>query len=130
MGKKLLPQIVSACLGLWIATLVVNDVRVKTYSNSNFFGFSLTAEWQVILVLGIILGLLNYFLKPLLRSLTLPLQIVTFGFFMIIIDMFFIWFLDILFDELQAPFFFPLLYTTLIIWISNIIINFFFAKIR
>jgi len=126
--RKLLFQIIAATIGLWLATLFVYGVVIRTYPTSNFFGFSLTAQWQIILVLGIVLGLLNYFLKPFLKALSLPLEIITLGLFTIAINMALIWILDMMFDELHIPLFLPLLYTTLILWGLNIIINLFLIK--
>lgn len=119
--KRLFSQVAAAIIGLWLATLFVSGVIITTYPTSNFFGFSLTAQWEIILVLGIVLGLLNYFLKPLLKALSLPLEIITLGLFTIVINMGLIWLLDLMFDELYVPLFLPLLYTTLIIWGLNII---------
>jgi putative membrane protein len=126
--RKLLSQIVAAILGLWLATLFVPGVIIRAYPTSNFFGFPLTAQWEILLVLGIVLGILNYFLKPLLKALTLPLEIITLGLFTVVINMALIWLLDMMFDELSIPFFFPLLYTTLIIWGLNIVIGLFLVK--
>jgi len=119
--KRLLSQIVAAIIGLWVATLFVPSVIIRAYPTSNFFGFPLKAQWEVILVLGIALGLLNYFLRPLLKALFLPLEIITLGLFTIVINMGLIWLLDMIFDELYTPFLLPLLYTTIIIWALNII---------
>jgi putative membrane protein len=121
--KRLLSQIIAAILGLWLATLFVPGVIIRTYPTSNFFGFSLTAQWQIFLVLGIVLGLLNYFLRPLLKALFLPLEIVTLGLFTIVINIALMWLLSLMFDELNIPFFLPILYTTLVIWALNIIIS-------
>ena len=121
--KRLLSQVIAAILGLWLATFVVPGVMVRVYPESNFFGFSLTAQWEIIVVLGIVLGLLNFFLKPLLKALALPLEIVTLGLFTIVIDMGLLWLLDTMFKELYIPLFLPLLYITLIIWVANLIIS-------
>ncbi len=126
--KRLLSRIIAAILGLWLSTLFVPKVIVRVYPTSNFFGFSLTAQWEVFIVLGIVLGLLNYFLKPLLKALSLPLEVITLGLFTIIINMALIWLLELMFDELSAPFLFPLLYTTLIIWGTNIVVGLFLNK--
>src|SRR3989339_27977 len=120
--KKLLSQIVSAIAGLWASTLLLPEVVVRTYPDSNFFGFSLTDQWQMFLVLGLFLGLLNYFVKPLLKTLALPLEIITLGLFTIVISAGLIWFLDKILDELHVPWFYPLFYTTLIIFVLNLII--------
>ena len=126
--RKLLSQIIAAIIGLWLATLFVHGVVIRTYPTSNFFGFALTAQWEIILVLGIVLGLLNYFLKPLLKNLSLPLEIISLGLFTIVINMGLIWLLDQMFDELYVPLFLPLLYTTLIIWGLNLVTVFFLVK--
>jgi putative membrane protein len=75
------------------------------------------------LALGIVLGLLNYFIGPILKSIALPLEIITFGLFSFIINAGFIWFLDLVFDELKVSWMWPLVYTTLIIFILNLVIN-------
>jgi len=106
----------------------VPGVVIRAYPTSNFFGFSLTSQWQFFLVLGIVLGLLNYFLKPLLKILSLPLEIISLGLFTIIINMALIWILDMMFDELSVPVFLPLLYTSLVIWGLNIIVGSFLIK--
>jgi putative membrane protein len=121
--KKLLSQIVSAGLGLWLATIFVSGVAVTYYANSSFFGISITAQWQMFLVLGIILGLLNYFVRPILKTLALPLELLTLGLFSIVINMGMIWFLDLIFDEITVPWMWPLIYTTLILWALNMIIQ-------
>lgn len=126
--KRLLSQIIAAILGLWLATSFVPRVVIRTYPTSNFFGFSLTAQWEIFLVLGIVLGLLNYFLKPLLKALSLPIEMLTLGLFTIVINMGIIWLLDMMFDELYVPFLLPLLYTALIVWGLNIVISIILVK--
>jgi putative membrane protein len=126
--KRLLSQIIAGSLGLWLATLFVAGVVIRVYPDSNFFGFPLTIQWEVILVLGIVLGLLNYFLKPLLKTLALPLEIITLGLFTVVINMALLWILDLMFDELYVQPYLPLLYTTLIVWALNLIIGFFLNK--
>src|SRR3989339_190320 len=121
--RKLLSQIVAATIGLWLSALYVPAVIIRTYPTSHFFGFPLTQQWEVLLVLGIVLGLLNYFLKPLLKTLSLPLEIITLGLFTIVINMALLWLLDLMFDELYIPIYLPLLYITLIIWGFNLIIQ-------
>jgi len=121
--KRLLSQIIAAALGLWLAVLFVPGVVIRAYPSSNFFGFPLTNQWEIILVLGIVLGLLNYFLKPILKALALPLEVVSLELFTIIIDMALIWLIDMMFDEFYVALFLPLLYTALIIWGLNLVIR-------
>lgn len=121
--RKLLSQIAAAALGLWLATLFIQGVKVGLLPNSNFFGINITQQWQLFLVLGIILGLLNYFVKPILKTLALPLEIITLGLFSIIISMAMIWVVAIIFKELTVPLYLPLFLTSLVIWASNFIIQ-------
>lgn len=121
--RKLLSQIIAAALGLWLATLFIQGVKVNLLPDSNFFGVSITQQWQIFLVLGIILGLLNFFAKPILKALTLPLEIITVGLFGIAIDMAMIWIVGLIFEELAAPLFFPLFLTSIIIWALNLVIQ-------
>ncbi len=119
---KLLSQIIAGILGLWLAVMFVPGVKLSVFADSNLFGISLTAQWQIILALGIILGLLNFFIKPVLKALALPLEIITLGLFSIVINMAMIWFLDLMFYELNIPWMQPLAYTTLIVWALALII--------
>ena len=126
--RRLLSQIIAGALGLGLAVMFVHGVVIRTFSGSNFFGFHLAYQWEIILVLGIVLGLLNFFLKPLLKALSLPIEILTLGLFTIAINMLILWLLDMMFDELSIPLFLPLLYTALIIWGLNIILAIFLVK--
>jgi len=121
--KSLFSQIIAAVAGLWIASSFIPGVIIKTHTDSSFFGFPLTAQWQLFLVLGIILGLLNFFVKPILNAITLPLRIITLGLFSIIVSMAMIWISDLMFDEIYIPWLFPLLWTTLIVWGINLVIQ-------
>src|SRR5260370_468325 len=121
--KKLLAQVLSASLGLWLATLFVVGVQVRALPDSNFFGISLASTWKVFIFLGIILGLLNYFVKPALDTITLPLRLITLGLFSFVINMFLIWLLDVIFNELYIPLWLPLVWTTLIVFGLNTIIS-------
>ncbi len=107
--RKILSSIIATTLGLWLATLFVPGVYVRLLTDSTFFGFHLTAIWQIYLLLGITLGLLKFFTQ------FLPFQL--------IINLAFIWVIDILFREFSAPLLFPFFWTTIIIWILNILLS-------
>ena len=121
--KKLLSQIIACSIGLWLATLFVSGVSVSILQNSAFFGVQLTAQWQIFLLLGISLGLLNYFVKPMLKLIALPLEIITLGLFTLVINMGLLWVLDKIFNELYISQAWSLLYTALIVWALNLIIQ-------
>ena len=95
--KRLLSSIISAGVGLWLATIFISGGTVIAYPGSNFYGINLSATWQLFILLGIILGLLNFFVKPILNVITLPLRIITLGLFGFVINMFLIWVVDYIF---------------------------------
>jgi uncharacterized membrane protein YvlD (DUF360 family) len=118
---KILSQIISAILGLWLATLLGFGVVIKNYPDSNFFGIALNSQWKVILFLGVILGLVAYFAKIFAEGIDLPLRRITFEIVCIVISGALIMFLDLVFDELYLPWFMPVLYTALVLWATNIV---------
>ena len=120
--SKFFSNIIAGILGLYLAVLFVPGVTMQLFSDSNIFGYILTASWQVFLLLGIILGLINFFIKPILSGITLPLRIITLGLFSVIINMALVFILDIMFREITIPLWIPLLETSLIVWIINFLI--------
>jgi len=122
MIRKTISHISAGILGLWLAILFIPGVSVKILPDSSFFGIPLSTSWHVIVLLGIVIGLLNIFLKPILKTITLPLRIVTLGFFSLVINMALIWAVDLIFQELTIIWFMPLLWATLIIWALSILI--------
>lgn len=123
MIKKLLSQVVAATAGLWLAVLFVPGVIINIYPESNLFGINLTSQWQIFLVLGFVLGLINFFIKPVIKAITLPLRIISLGIFNLAINMAMIWLLDIMFDEISILLWLPLLETVLIIFALNFIVQ-------
>lgn len=115
MLGKLLFHIVAGVLGLFLAAKFVKGVEF-------------TGPIRTLLIAGAILGLANLFVKPILKSITLPLRILTFGLFSLLINMLLVWIVaDILFpNEIEISGIIPLFWTTLIVWI----LNFFFGLIN
>lgn len=103
--RNLFFQILAGILGIWIATQFIPGV---------FFDGSL----QCLLLAGLILGLTNFFIKPILNLITLPLRMFTFGLFGIVINIAIVWVVvDILFPgHLEIAGLKPLLLTTIIVW--------------
>ena len=100
---NLIWNIIAGILGLFLAVKFVPGVE-------------LVEETKFLLLAGCILGLINSFIKPLLKVITLPLKILTFGLFGLVLNMLIIWTIDILFPELVISGIVPLFWTTLICW--------------
>jgi len=96
-------QIVAGILGIWLAQKYVPGVEF-------------TGNWQVLVLAGAILGLINFFIKPILKVITLPLRIITFGLFSLVINMLMVWIVDIVSPELIIPGLIPLFWVSLIVW--------------
>jgi putative membrane protein len=112
---NLLFNIISGVLGLYLAAKFVPGVYFS-------------GKIQTLLMAGVLIGLANFFLKPLLKTIALPLRIITLGLFSLLINMFIIWLAaDVLFPkELEISGLIALFWTTAIIWA----ISFFFGLNR
>ena len=109
-------QIVAGIVGIWLAIRYVPGVELIE-----------SGGWQTLVLAGVILGLINFFIKPILKVITLPLRMVTFGLFGLIINILMIWMVSFIFPELIFPeqiiqkiiaFF----WTSLIVWGINFIL--------
>lgn len=87
----------------------------------------LRSEIRVILLAGLILGLLNTFVKPLLKLLSLPLILLTGGLFLIIINVVILMIVTWLVPELIIPDFITYLIAAILLGILNTIENLFFV---
>jgi len=114
--NSLILQIIAGILGIFLATKFVPGVSLEILpGQSSLFGIEFTASWQILLLIGFALGLINFFIKPVLKMITLPLRILTFGLFSLVINMGIIWAVDILFPELVISGIIPLFWTTVIV---------------
>jgi len=121
---KLFLQIIAGILGIFLATKFVPGVSLEIIpGQSSLFGIEFTAAWQILVLVGCVLGLINFFLKPVLKIITLPLRILTFGLFSLIINMLMVWVVDILFLELVISGIIPLFWTTVIIWLISLLLG-------
>ena len=122
--KKLIFQILASILGIYLASQYISGVQIKVIPGaSEIFGFKINALWQIIIILGIILGLANFFIKPILKIVTLPLHFLTLGFSSILINLGIVWLVSLAFEELIFLGFLPLFWTTLLISALNLLFS-------
>ena len=107
MIQRLLLHILAGIAGLWLALRFVP-------------GTEFTGSNQLLLIAGLVLGILNATIKPILNLVTLPIRILTLGLSSLVINLLLVWVLDLLFPELAYIGFLPLLWTTLIVWLITI----------
>ncbi|MFH1575852.1 MAG: phage holin family protein [Candidatus Nealsonbacteria bacterium] len=113
--RNFLTKIVSGVLGLWIAVNFVSGVEF-------------TGSLKSLAIAGVLLGLVIFFVKPILKLVTLPLRMLTLGLFEIVINMAMVWAIDIFYAELVIVGILPLFWTTLVVWGLSIILGLFFNK--
>ena len=113
MLKKLFIHLVLGILAIYLATLLIPGVVIQG-SSGQFI--------EILILAGIVLGLVNYFLKPLIKVISLPLRILTLGLFSLIINILMVWIVDILFPELIILGIWPLVGTGLLSWFLNLFI--------
>ena len=83
MGPFLLRAAVTG-LALWVVTLVVPGI--------NFVGGDTTLQRVgIVLVVAVIFGLVNAFIKPVVQLLSIPLYILTLGLFHVVINALMLW---------------------------------------
>ncbi len=116
MIGKLLFHIVSGILGIFLATKFVPGVE--------FIG-----TYKMLFIIGGVLGLVNFFIKPIIKKATWLLRILTFGLFSLVINMGLVWLIEILFPkDLEITGIVPLFWTTLIIWALNFFFGLYTSK--
>lgn len=109
--KSVLGSILAGCAGLILAALFVPGFTVIGDFNQAI---------KILLLAGIVLGLINAFIKPLVNLITLPLRWLSFGLFSLVINIAIIWAIDIIFSpELAITGLKALFLTALLIWLVN-----------
>ena len=114
---KLIFQMIAGILSFWLA--------VKFVPGIEFVG-----EIKYLIFAGCFLGLINFFLKPILKIITLPLRVLTFGLFSLVINMLMIWAVDIFFPELIIQGIIPLFWTTAIVWLVSFFLGLYTPRRR
>jgi putative membrane protein len=129
--NSLILQIIAGILGIFLATKFVPGVTLEVVpGQSSLFGIEFTASWQILLLVGSALGLINFFIKPVLKIITLPLRILTFGLFSLVINVLMVWIVDVLFPELVIQGIIPLFWTTVIIWGVSLLLGLYRPGLR
>jgi len=92
------------------------------YAASAFVpGFVVRGGIQEFALAGVALGLLNLVVKPIIKTLTFPIILLTLGSFSLVINGALVWAVDYWFDFITIHSFMALLWATLVITLINII---------
>ncbi len=106
---RLILNLVINTLAVWTGTYLLKGVTVNGLETA--------------LVVAIVLGIVNTFLKPVLVFLTLPITVVTFGLFLLVINALMILLVDKLVAGFQVQNFWWALLFSLVVSIVNAFLN-------
>ena len=104
-------RILGNALALYVAFLVVP-------------GFIITGGWESYLIAGIILGLLNIIVRPIVKLISFPLIILTLGLFIIVINALMLWLVDYWFTFVTIETLTALVLATLVVSVVNMLVSF------
>lgn len=110
---KIAIKIAINAFAVYIASVILDGVNLGIEGT-----FSLQ-DIGILALIGFALWLGNEIIKPLIKVLTFPLILVTFGLFNIIINILILWGVDIFLTQLEIVGFIPLIITTLIVSVIN-----------
>ncbi|MFA5924228.1 MAG: phage holin family protein [Methylococcaceae bacterium] len=85
-------------------------------------------SWSPALAGAIVLGFVNAVVRPLMIVLTLPLTILTFGLFLLVVNAFMLWFVAALVPGIRILGFGPALLGSLVLTLLNLAVAFLIAR--
>ena len=107
-------QLLINAAALYVAVLVVDGLD---------FNFDREGAWLEFIIVALIFGLVNTFLKPVLRLLTLPITMVTLGLFLLVLNAL----LLLLVGWLEVEGFLPALFGSIVIsivgWLLSMVVG-------
>ena len=97
---------------------------VALYAASWFVaGFVFTGGIKEYALAGVVLGLLNMTVKPVIKFISFPIIILTLGLFTIVINALLLWLVDYIFDFVAISDVITLVWATIVIALVNTIIS-------
>ncbi len=113
--SRLALQVLLNIAGLWLIIEIVPDV-------------SFVGDWKALVLTALVLGVLNFVLRPILKLILAPIIALTLGLFTLIINAFILWLATQWVEGLIVPIGWPLIWATLIMSVINIIFHLFAKK--
>ncbi len=118
--RGILTKIVINALAIWIATLVIPNVSVE--------GGGLGRQIGSLVVVGALFGLINTFIKPVVKFFSFPFYLLTLGLFAFIVNALMLEIVDWLSDKIgisfeTGPFFWSTLGAAVVVTFVAMILN-------
>ena len=114
--ERIAISIIGNFLALWAAVLIVGDIDVSGYG--------------AIFIAAIVFGLINLIVKPVVKLLSLPVIVLTFGIALFFINMAMFALTAWLVGGLEVGGFWSVAKGTVIIWAVNLVIDFVIRRTR
>lgn len=86
-------------------------------------GYTTWDKFKIAFLAGLLLGLFNLLVKPIVKILSLPINILTLGLFNIIINAGMLWIVDLIIKGLEIVGFWGYIWSSLVISIISIVIS-------
>jgi putative membrane protein len=104
-----------AALGFWVAAHIVPGVHVS--------------GWKTILAAGLVLGIVNGFVRPIVTLLTLPVTVVTLGIFLLVINGLMVllvsWIVGHFHGHMHIGGLLNAILVTIVVWLVSLVANIF-----
>jgi putative membrane protein len=108
--RRLIIGTAGNAVALWAAARIVGDV-------------DLSRSWWTVLLAALLLTLLNWYIKPVLKVLAFPLILITAGIALFFISMLMLWITDTLVGGFEIDGFWAYVKATIIVWLVNMIVD-------
>ncbi|HZO34106.1 MAG TPA: phage holin family protein [Gaiellaceae bacterium] len=109
----------------WAVNAVVLGITGWILGGVTFHGSGWTLVWS-----ALVFGILNTILKPVLKVLTLPLALVTFGIAWFFVSLLMLWLTAVLINGFDIHGFWNYVAATIIVWALNVVIDAIFRDDR
>jgi putative membrane protein len=120
---KILIRVVTTAIALWVATLIVSGIDLTTASTPRKVG--------TLVVVAVVFGLINAFLKPIVKTLGCVFYILTLGLFALVVNGLLLWLASWAADKMNLPFhvsgfwaaFWGAIVVGLVSWLLNLFVH-------
>ena len=102
----------------WVGNAVVLGLVGWILSAVTFHGSTWTVIWS-----ALVFGILNTVLKPVLKLLTLPLALVTFGLAWFFVSMLMLWLTQTIISGFDIHGFWNYVWATILVWAVNMVVD-------
>jgi len=117
--RSLIGQTLGGIAGIAIAAHIIKGVQYD-------------GQFSTLLLIGFVLGILNYLIKPLLELITFPLRLLTLNLFSIVIMMTLVWIADIVVarPQFEITGLEGIFWTAMIVWLASLLFEASLSKLK